>query len=345
MTTAEVNRDSSAAADALAAEPEETFIGPSSDRWSLGVAELWRCRDLLYFLTWRNVKVRYKQTALGAAWAFLQPVLMMVVFTWTLGRFTRFNSETIPYPLFVYAGLLPWIFFQTAVTSAANSVVASEGLVSKVYFPRLVIPLSAVAAAVVDFVVAFVMLLVLMAWYRVAPSWHLLLVPPAIVVTMFAALGVGTLIAALNVAYRDFRYVVAFLVQLWMFATPSIYLDLNRELTAAPATSAEASAAAPAESSAADLAGSAAAPAESSAAGETAAPSQPLVEVPTASIGSRLLMLLNPMIAVIDLFRGATLGTPIPWGRTLVATVTVFGVLAAGFYYFRSVEDSFADII
>lgn len=303
MTSSEVHPDASAAAhsagarghraDGLPMEPGETVLEPASGWQSLGLRELWHARDLLYFLTWRNVKIRYKQTLLGAAWAFLQPVLMMVVFTLTIGRLAGFSNTSVPYPLFVYAGLLPWTFFQTAVTGAANSVVASEGLVTKVYFPRLVIPLSSVAAALVDFAVAFVVLLALMAWYGITPGANIVLLPPAVVLVVIAALGVGTLIAALNVAYRDFRYVVTFLVQLWMLGTTSIYLET------------------------------------------------------TAAEGERagFLAYLNPLIAVIELFRGSALDTTIPWGRVAFSGVVLTVVMVAAFYYFRRVEDSFADVI
>jgi lipopolysaccharide transport system permease protein len=306
MTASQIEPDAGFAAaspqygDASALEPGETVIEATSGWQSLGLAELWKARDLLYFLTWRNVKIRYKQTLLGAAWAVLQPLLMMVVFTWTIGRIAGFQASSVPYPLYVFSGLLPWTFFQTAVTGAANSVVASEGLVTKVYFPRLVIPLSAVAAALVDFAVAFVLLLILMGWYGVAPGLTVLLVPAALILVVVAALGIGTLIAALNVAYRDFRYVVTFLVQIWMLATTSIYFDLS-----APAS--------------AD-------------------------GTPVSGWGSALAY-LNPMIAVVELFRGAAIGTEIPWGRVAVSTSLLSLLMVGAFYYFRRVEDSFADVI
>lgn len=306
MTPSQVQPDSPVTAAALEQRaamppfaPGETVIEPAADWQSLGLPELWRARELLYFLTWRNVKIRYKQTLLGATWAFLQPVLMMIVFTWTIGRLTGLSATSVPYPLFVFAGLLPWTFFQTAVTGAANSVVASEGLVTKVYFPRLVIPLSAVASALVDVAVSFVVLIILMGWYGVAPGMNLLLLPLAVALVVIAALGVGTLIAALNVAYRDFRYVVTFLVQVWMLATPSIYLDLNMPQAAAA----------------------------------------------DSPHWAGVLVYLNPMIAVIELFRGAAIDTPIAWGRVATSTLLLTGVMVAAFYYFRRVEDSFADVI
>lgn len=185
--------------------------------------ELWRYRELLFCLTWRDIKVRYKQTVLGASWALLQPLAMMVVFTLFLGRVVGTGGD-VPYPLYVFTGLLPWLLFSSAVTSAANSVVGNQNLVTKVYFPRLLVPLSAVGTAVIDFLVAAGLLGVLMAWYGVAPGWTILLAPAIVALLVLAAFGVGTLLAALTVTYRDFRHVVPFAVQLWMFATPCIYL-------------------------------------------------------------------------------------------------------------------------
>lgn len=193
----------------------------------LNLRELWQYRELVGFLTWRDVKVRYKQTVLGAGWAVLQPAMMMVVFTIFLGRLANVSSGTLPYPLFVYAGLLPWFFFSSAITSAGNSVVGSERLITKIYFPRLAIPFAAVAAAVVDFFIAFSVLIAMMLWYGIPPGPAVLLVPLLVVVLGLAGLGIGALLAALNVAYRDFRYVIPFLVQLWMFATPTVYMKLG----------------------------------------------------------------------------------------------------------------------
>jgi lipopolysaccharide transport system permease protein len=191
----------------------------------LNLADLWRARELIWLLAWRDVKVRYKQTVLGAAWAVLQPGLTMAVFALFLGRLAHVPSDGFPYPLFVYAGLLPWSFFATAVTCAGNSIVDSERLITKVYFPRLAIPFAAVGAALVDLTIASGLLLVLMAVYGARPGWGLLLVPGLVALTALAALGAGSLVAALNVRYRDFRYVIPFLVQLWMFATPSVYMQ------------------------------------------------------------------------------------------------------------------------
>lgn len=208
-----------------AAAVHRTIIVPPSGWQLINVQELWKFRELLGFLIWRDVKVRYKQTLLGAAWAVLQPTMMMVVFTVFFARMAKVPAGGIPYPLFVFAGLLPWTFFSTSIANAAASVVGSERLITKIYFPRLTIPFASVGAAVVDFCIAFGLLLVLMLWYRVMPGPGLLLAPVILLLLGLAAAGVGTMLAALNVTYRDFRYVVPFMIQLWMFATPSIYMD------------------------------------------------------------------------------------------------------------------------
>ncbi|HEV3257621.1 MAG TPA: ABC transporter permease [Gemmataceae bacterium] len=202
-----------------------TVIRPSGGWQLINFRELWQYRDLLYFLAWRDVKVRYKQTVLGATWAILQPAMMMVVFTIFFSRMAGMPSGNLPYPIFVFAGLLPWTFFATAVASAGSSVVGSERLITKIYFPRLAIPAAAVAATVVDFAIGFGLLVVLMLCYGVAPGVGLFLAPVVFAVIALAALGVGTLLAALSVSYRDFRYVIPFMVQLWMFATPTVYMQ------------------------------------------------------------------------------------------------------------------------
>jgi homopolymeric O-antigen transport system permease protein len=187
--------------------------------------EIWRYRELLYFLTWRDVKVRYKQTALGAAWAIIQPFMTMIVFSLFFGRLAGLGSKTggVPYPIYVYAGLLPWTFFANSIASSGNSLVGSSNLITKVYFPRLVIPLAAVGAGLVDLAVSFTVLLAMMAFYHTRLSWQLVFVPLFLVGTILAATGVGSFLASLTVAYRDFQYVVPFMVQIWMFITPVIY--------------------------------------------------------------------------------------------------------------------------
>jgi lipopolysaccharide transport system permease protein len=190
----------------------------------VNLSELWIYRELLLFLVWRDVKVRYKQTVLGAAWALIQPLATMLVFTLFLGRLGAVSGD-LPYPLFVFAGLLPWTFFANVVTSSSQSIIGNQNLVTKVYFPRLLIPMSAVGVGLVDFGIAFLMLLILMLAYGMLPGWGMLLVPVLMFGLIVAAMGVGSLLAALTVAYRDFRHIVPFLVQVWMFATACIYMQ------------------------------------------------------------------------------------------------------------------------
>lgn len=190
---------------------------------AVDVRELWEFRELLYFLVWRNVRVRYKQTVLGALWAVLQPALFMIVFTAIFGRLAHLPSDNVPYPVFVYAGLLPWTFFASAITTSSLSLVNSANLITKIYFPRLIIPLSAVGVGLVDLAVASVLMIVLLVWYHIPITPWLALAPLFVVGAMIAAVGVGALLSALTVTYRDFRYVVPFAVQLWMYATPVVY--------------------------------------------------------------------------------------------------------------------------
>ncbi len=200
-----------------------TVIEPSRGWRRLDLRELWAYRELLIVLTMRDIKVRYKQTVLGAAWAILQPFMTMVVFSIFFGRLAKMPSDGFPYPIFVYSALVPCTFFANAVTGSSNSLVGSAHLVSKVYFPRLIIPLSAVGVSLVDFAVAASILLGLMLFYGVSCSFTLLMAPVLLLAIVFTALGVGTCLCALTVSYRDFRYVVPFMVQLWMFVTPVIY--------------------------------------------------------------------------------------------------------------------------
>ncbi len=196
----------------------------------LDLGELWTYRELLYFLTLRDIKVRYKQTVLGAAWAILQPLATMLVFSLFFGRVAANPSSSVPYWLFALAGLVPWMFFSTAIAAASQSVVSNQTLVTRVYFPRLMIPMGAIGAGLVDFAIAFFMLLLMMILSGVAPQGWCTLVPFLMLGLVITALGVGTLLSALTVKYRDFRHVVPFLVQFWMFATPCIYLQREPEL-------------------------------------------------------------------------------------------------------------------
>jgi lipopolysaccharide transport system permease protein len=222
MATTSPSARGGAAKTALPEQPLQTIRART--RWvPLDVRELWSYRELLYYLTWRDVNVRYKQTLLGAAWAILQPLATMVIFTLFFGKLAKMPSDNIPYPLFAYAGLLPWTFFSNAVTNAGNSLIVNSNLITKVYFPRMVIPGAAVAAGLVDFAVAMVTLVAMMGYYHVMPSVQVFLVIPLIALTVLGALGVGLYLAALNVRYRDIRYALPFIIQLWMFVTPIIY--------------------------------------------------------------------------------------------------------------------------
>lgn len=254
--------------------------------------ELWEYRELLYFLTWRDIKVRYKQTVLGAAWAVIQPLFMMLVFSLFFGKLAGVPSDGIPYPVFTFCGLLPWQLFSQSLTQASNSLVGSQNLITKVYFPRLIVPISAVLAGVVDFAIAFVMLLLMMFYFGIVPGWRLLAVPGLLVLTVITALGVGLWLSALNVQYRDVRYTISFLVQFWLFATPVAY---------------------------------------------------PSSIVPEKW---RVLYGLNPMVGIVDGFRWALLGKPeSPGVPLLMSMIVVFVLLAGGLYYFRRLEQQFADIV
>jgi lipopolysaccharide transport system permease protein len=200
-----------------------TIIEPQKGWRTLNLRELWAYRELLAVLTMRDIKVRYKQTVLGVTWAVIQPLLTMILFSIVFGRLAKIPSDGLPYPIFVYAGLLPWTFFANALSNSGNSLVGQQHLISKVYFPRLIIPLSSVGTGLIDFAISSVLLLALMMYFGIGWSWHLLAVPFLILAVIFIALGVGTLLSALTVSYRDFRYVVPFMVQFWMYATPVVY--------------------------------------------------------------------------------------------------------------------------
>jgi len=267
-------------------------ISPPSRWTSLEFRELWEYRELLYFLIWRDVKVRYKQTALGAAWAVIQPFFMMVVFSLFFGRLAKVPSDGIPYPVFTFCALLPWQLFANALTESSNSLVGNQNLITKVYFPRLVVPISAVLGGLVDFVIAFMILLGMMLYYGIVPGWAIVTLPGFILLAVMTALGVGLWLSALNVQYRDVRYTIGFLVQLWLFLTPVAY------------------------------------------------PSSIVPEQWRPLYG------LNPMAGVVEGFRWALLGKSQPPGAMLwVSVAVVIVILFGGLYYFRRMEQQFADIV
>jgi len=275
------------------AEKLPTFsIDPPKSWASIGLRELWEYRELLYFLTWRDIKVRYKQTALGAAWAVMQPFFIMVVFSLFFGKLAGVPSDGIPYPVFAFCGLLPWQLFAHALTESSNSLVGNQNLITKVYFPRLVVPIAAVLGGVVDFAIAFVILLVMMLYFGIVPGWAIVTLPLFIVLAVTTALAVGLWLSALNVKYRDVRYTMNFLVQFWLFATPVAY------------------------------------------------PSSLIPEQWRWAYG------LNPMAGVVEGFRWALLGKTDPPGALLAVSIAVVVLLLiGGLYYFRKMEQEFADVV
>jgi lipopolysaccharide transport system permease protein len=208
---------------------QSEFAGPTTDilpsqGWvSLRLRELWEFRELLFFLTWRDIKVRYKQTLLGASWAVLQPFLNMVVFSLFFGQLARIPSDGVPYEIFSFTALVPWYFFSNSVSSSSNSLVGSAQLLKKIFFPRLVLPIASVLGNVVDFLIAFVVLIGMMLWYRIWPTAAVIWIPLFVLLAFITALGVGLWLSALNVEYRDIRYVATFLIALWQFASPVAY--------------------------------------------------------------------------------------------------------------------------
>jgi lipopolysaccharide transport system permease protein len=215
-TVGPVTASSSAADDVVVIEPTRGWV-------SLRFGDLWRYRELLYFLVWRDVKVRYKQTLLGAVWAILQPTATMIIFSIFMGKLAKIPSDSIPYPLFVFSGLLPWQLFSFALVDSSNSLVANKQLITKVFFPRLIVPTASIVTGLVDFGAASLVLIVLMIHYRVMPTTGLVFLPLLLLFALMAALAIGLWLSALNVQYRDVRYTIPFLTQLWLFATPIAY--------------------------------------------------------------------------------------------------------------------------
>ena len=207
----------------MSSEAPVIVVQPSKGWIALKLREIWQYRELLYFLTWRDIKVRYKQTVLGAAWAIIQPFFTMVIFSIFFGKLAKVPSDGIPYPIFAYAALVPWTFFANGLNQASNSLVGSANLIRKVYFPRMVIPISSVLSGAVDFFLAFAVLLGMMLFYGFAPTVNILWLPLFILLIFITALGVGLWLSALNVQFRDVRYTVPFLTQFWLFATPIAY--------------------------------------------------------------------------------------------------------------------------
>ena len=265
-------------------------------------SDLWRYRELFFFLSWRDILVRYKQTTIGVAWALIRPVLTIAIFTVVFGKMAKMDSEGIPFPVFVCAATLPWQFFATAMSEASNSLISNANVLSKIYFPRLIIPASAVIVSFADLLISLSILAALMAWYHVMPTWRLVTLPLFTALGMFAALGVGFWLSALNVKYRDFRYVIPFIVQFGFFLSPVGYSrdDILRKIGGN-------------------------------------------VFGPTVYA----LYPFNPMVGVIDGFRWAIGGPPLPldWNSVFVSLLVTALFLVIGLRYFRATEETFADII
>lgn len=223
MTTTALPETRTISAESEVPEEPELVIRARKGWIPVDWAELWHFRELLYFLVWRDVKVRYKQTVLGAAWAVLQPVFGMVVFTLIFGNFAKIPSDGVPYAVFVFAGLLPWTFFSNGVSQGGQSLVNQQNLLTKVYFPRLFVPAASLGVALLDLLISFGVLAVIMAWYRVAPGWGILTLPLLVVLSTVASLGVALVLASLTVSYRDFRFVIPFMLQAWMYLSPVVY--------------------------------------------------------------------------------------------------------------------------
>ncbi len=203
--------------------PETIYIKPSTGLTALNLRDLWIYRELVFFMIWRDIKVRYKQTLLGAAWAVIQPVLTMLVFNFIFGTVAKVNTEGIPYPIFSYTALLPWGLFTAALNTASRSLTSNTNMITKIYFPRLVLPLASVLGGLVDFAIAFVILIVMMIYYKFTPTIATLWLPLFLLLTVVTALGVALWLSAINVQYRDVNYVLPFLTQFWLFLTPVAY--------------------------------------------------------------------------------------------------------------------------
>ena len=203
--------------------PPIVRITPPSGWWAIPFSELWEYRELVYFFVWRDIKIRYKQTAIGAAWAVLQPFLTMLIFSLFFGALAHIPSQGLPYPIFYYSALLPWMYFAASLQNATNTIVENQRVITKVYFPRLALPISAVLSGLVDFAISFLMFVAMMAYYHIHPTLAVLWMPVFLLMAVLTALGMGLWLSALNAIYRDVRYVVPFLVQFWMFASPVVY--------------------------------------------------------------------------------------------------------------------------
>jgi lipopolysaccharide transport system permease protein len=272
--------------------PVPTLIIRPPRKWvPVDLHELWAYRELVTSFTLRDIKLRYKQTGLGIAWAVLQPLLTMVIFTVFFGGLAKIPSDGVPYPLFVLAALLPWTLFAEGLTRSTTTMVTNANIMTKVYFPRLIMPLSSIISPLVDFAVSFLILLAMMVYYGYAPTLNIIFLPLFLLLALATSLGVGLWLSALNVKYRDFQYTVPFLIQIWMFASPVVYAS----------------------------------------------------SLVPASL--RVWYGLNPMAGVIEGFRWALLGSGAPSAMVLVSVGMVIVLLVSGMFYFRRMEQYYADIV
>ena len=285
-TTAET-----AGAGSYEAQVPTIIIRPPRKWVPVDFKELWEYRELLYFFTWRDVKLRYKQTGLGIAWAIIQPLFLMIVFSLFFGGLAQIPSDGVPYPLFSLAALLPWTLFAEGMTRSTISMVSNAGIMTKVYFPRLIMPVASIMSPLVDFCFAFGILIIMMAYYGFVPTLNVIFLPLLVIFAMMTSLAVGLWLSALNVKYRDFQYTVPFLIQIWMFASPVVH---------------------------------------------------PASMVPQQF---RFLYALNPMTGVIEGFRWALLGTNPPTAMIFISLGVVIALLVSGVFYFRRMEQYFADIV
>jgi lipopolysaccharide transport system permease protein len=267
-------------------------IAPSTGSFAGTLREVWEFRELLFFLVWRDVKVLYKQTAIGAAWAVIQPVLTMLIFTLIFGRFAKIPSDGVPYPVFAYAALLPWMYFSKALNQSTLSLVTNSNLITKVYFPRVMLPMAAMLGGLVDFALSFAVLLGLILWYGISPNLSIILLPGFVFLMMFTALSVSLWLSAINVRYRDVGQAMPFLIQIWMLASP------------------------------------------------VASPSSLVPE------NWRLLYSINPMAGVIEGFRWAMLGKEAPDVLAIMISIAIVSTLLfTGLFFFKRMEETFADVV
>jgi lipopolysaccharide transport system permease protein len=328
-------------ARAVGAHQATTVIRPSTGWQLVNFRELWQYRGLIYHLIWRDVKVRYKHTFIGVGWAVIQPFMMMLVFASYFAFLHTPKPGETPYPVYVFTGMMPWLFFASATTQASHSVVNSEHLITRIYFPRLAIAFAAVGAFVVDFIVAFILLLILLMYFGLGVSTNIILAPVVLALFILAALAVGTLMAVLNVKYKDFRLVIPFFMQWWFFATPNIFFmfptiadDDQQQVQVVQDFRLAGMAEAPHEAEAVTPKS----PAEQLEAKETE-------RVRRLKARHELFMLVNPICPLVEFLRGSILGTPIPWVHVGISVTVILVLFFIGTMYFHKLEDKFADII